>query len=157
MKSKDTQEPVLRLHKEGLNENEIHEHLRGTVSRATIYSWVKSINRSGTIDLTSPKGRPRIIHTKTLTQKVTQRLSRKKKASSRILAKEMKVSHTTMRRIIKEDLGLKPYVKRVAPKLTEQHKIKRRSFGIWVRKNIRQSMKEKILFSDEKYFDIDGI
>ncbi|CAF1188110.1 unnamed protein product, partial [Didymodactylos carnosus] len=52
----------------------------------------------------------------------------------------MKVSHTTMRRIIKEDLGLKL-----------------RSFGIWGRKNIRKSMTEKILFAEEKYFYIDEI
>ena len=69
----------------------------------------------------------------------------------------MNVSHTTMRRVIKEYLGLKPYVKRISPRLTEQHKIKRKSFGFWIRKNVRKSMTEKILFSDEKYFDIDGI
>ena len=62
-----------------------------------------------------------------------------------------------MRRVLKEDLGLKPYVKQISPKLTEQHKIKRKSFGFLVRKNVRNSMTEKNLFSDEKYFDIDGI
>lgn len=69
----------------------------------------------------------------------------------------MKVSRTTIRRIIKEDLGYKSYVKRVAPRLTDEQKMKRRSFGIWVRKNIRKRMTKQILFSDEKRFDINGM
>lgn len=127
------------------------------ISRSTVYSWIKLINASGTIDLNSPKGRPRIVRAKSLIQKVKQRLSRKRRVSPRILANETKVSRTTICRVVKEDLGLKPYVKRITPKLKEQHKIKRKSFGLWVRKNIRKSMAEKILFSDEKYFDLNGI
>ena len=63
MKSKDIQNLTLRLHQEGLNDNEIYKHLRGTVS---IYCSIKSINRCGTIDLTSPEDRPRVIRTKSL-------------------------------------------------------------------------------------------
>ena len=107
------------------------------------------MNTTGTIDLESLTGRPRIIRTKSLIQKVKQRLSRKKRvSSSRILAKEMNVSRTTMRRIIK-DLGLKVYVKQTTPHLKQQRKMKRKSFRIWVRKNTGKSMVEKILFSDE--------
>ena len=58
-----------------------------------------------------------------------------------------------MRRVIKEDLGIKPYVKRTTPNLKAQHKMNRKSFGIWV----RESMVEKVLFSDKKYFQFDGI
>ena len=119
MKSKDIQNLTLRLHQEGLNGNEIYKHLRGTVSRATIYCWIKSINGCGIIDLISPVGRPRVIRTISLIQKVKQRLSRKKRVSTRILAKEMNVSRTTMRRVLKGDLALKPYIKRISPKLTE--------------------------------------
>jgi hypothetical protein len=39
----------------------------------------------------------------------------------------------------KDDLGYKAYKKRVAPKLVNEHKIKKKSFGIWVRKNIRKA------------------
>ena len=47
----------------------------------------------------------------------------------------MNVSRTIMRSVIKEGLGLKPYVKRTVPNLKEQHKMNRKSFGIWVRKS----------------------
>ena len=62
-----------------------------------------------------------------------------------------------MCRVIKDDLGFKSYVKRIAPKLIDTQKSKRYSFGIWTRKNIRKSTARKILFSDEKRFDIDGV
>ena len=38
MKSEDIQKLVLRLYHESLNENQIYKHVRGTFSRATIYS-----------------------------------------------------------------------------------------------------------------------
>jgi transposase len=157
MKSKDLQKLVLRLYQNGKNGNEIFKDLHGLVSRRTVFYWIKSINNIGGINLKSPKGRPRVIRSTSLIQKVKQRLSNKNGVSARLLSKKLKVSRTTIRRVIKEDLGLKSYVKRVAPKLTDQHKMKRRSFGIWVRKNIRKSMTKKILFSDEKRFDIDGM
>ena len=51
---------------------------------------------------------------------------------------------------------MKSYTKRIAPKLTDSQKQKKHSFGIWARKNIKKLMTRKILFSDEKRFDIDG-
>jgi hypothetical protein len=77
--------------------------------------------------------------------------------STRKLAKVHHVSRTTMQRLIKDDLGFKSYVKRIALKLSDAQREKRFSFGIWARKNMRKSMARKILFSDEKRFDIDGV
>ena len=70
MKSKGIQKMVLRLYHEGLNGNHIYKHVRSTVSRATIYSWIKPINTSSTIDLKSPTGHSRIIPTKSLIRSV---------------------------------------------------------------------------------------
>ena len=61
MKGEDIQKLILRLYDEDLNRNQVYKYVRGTVSRATIYSWIKSINTSGTIDLKRPTARPRII------------------------------------------------------------------------------------------------
>ena len=41
--------------------------------------------------------------------------------------------------------------------LTGEHKAKRLKFENWVRINFRKEDMMKILFSDEKLFDIDGI
>ena len=62
------------MHQEDLNANEIHEHVRGIISGSTVHSWIEVINASDTIDLRSPKGCSRIVRTKSLIQKVKQRL-----------------------------------------------------------------------------------
>ncbi|CAM4782320.1 unnamed protein product [Rotaria magnacalcarata] len=157
MKSKEIQELVLRLYNDGCDGNEIHKSLRGLISKRTIFYWLKSIKATDTIQLQGPPGCPMLVRSKGLIQKVKHRLSNKKPISARSLAKKLNVSRSTVRRIIKDDLGYKAFVKRVAPKLTEKQKIKRKSFGLWVRKNIRKSMTAQILFSDEKRFDLDGM
>ena len=158
MKSRDLQNVVLRLHDRGLSSRQISNQLAGEVSKTTINEWIKMCRESGELSLHSPPGPQRSKRTKILVQKVKQHLVRsQKQKSSRKLAKSLNVSRTTIGRVIKDDLGFKSYVKRVAPKLTDAQKQKRYSFGIWARKNIRKSMVRKILFSDEKRFDIDGV
>ena len=43
------------------------------------------------------------------------------------------------------------------PVLTDEHKAKRLKFANWLQTNFREEDMMKILFSDEKLFDIDGI
>ncbi|CAF4345681.1 unnamed protein product [Didymodactylos carnosus] len=121
-----------------------------------VFYWIKSINLTGAIDLEGSKDSPRVIRTKAFIQKVKQRLSKRKRSSIRLLAKEMKTSFGTIHRTIKDDLSYKAYKMRVVPKLADEHKSKRKSFGICVRKNITKSMSKKILFSDEKYFRVNN-
>jgi Mor family transcriptional regulator len=64
-------------------------------------------------------------------------LQSERRISTRKLAKVHDVLRRTMQRVIKDDLGYKSYVKRVALKLTDAQKQKRFSFGIWTRKNVR--------------------
>ena len=73
------------------------------------------------------------------------------------LADEMNLSETTVWRVLKKDLKLKPYKMTVQPLLTDQHKESRKRFANWIRTNFRKEDMMKILFSDEKMFDIDGV
>ncbi|CAM4785876.1 unnamed protein product [Rotaria magnacalcarata] len=157
MKSKDILELALRLYNNGCSGNESRRRLRCLISRRTIFYWLKSLKATGAIELQGPSGCPRLVRSKDLIQKVKHRLSSKKLISALSLAKKLNASRSTIRRIIKDDLGYKAYVKRVAPKLTKKHKIKRKYFELWARKNIRKSMTKQILFSDEKRIDLDGI
>jgi hypothetical protein len=158
MKSLDLQNVVLRLHEQGLSSREISNQLVGQVGKTTINRWLKMYNDSGKITLKSPPGPKRTIRTKKLVQQIKQHLLRsKKKKSARKLAKSLNLSRTTVQRVIRDDIGFKSYIKRIAPKLTDPQKQKRHSFGIWARKKIRKSMTKKIMFSDEKRFDVDGV
>jgi hypothetical protein len=62
-----------------------------------------------------------------------------------------------MRQIIKEDLNLYAYRITIEPKLTDDQKKRRVSFAYWVRKALRKKDHGKILFSDEKYFSLEGV
>ena len=158
MTSEDVRKIVLRLHDQSVSSRKIMEHLGGEISKTTINRWIKMFKESGEINLKYSLGRKRSKRTKRLiTQVKAHLLQGKVKKSTRKLAKVYNVSITTMQRLIKDDLGYKSYIKRIAPKLTDAQKQKRCSFGIWATKNIRKLLSRKILFSDEKRFDLDGL
>ena len=90
-------------------------------------------------------------------QKAKNRLKRKKKVSSRILAHELSISQTSVRRILKDDLQYHAYKVRVVPLLKDEHKAKRKRFSNWMRTYFKKETTMKILFFDEKMFDIDGV
>ena len=113
--------------------------------------------QSGSIQLKGTRGGPRIVRTKENIQKVKNRLRRKKRVSARKLSMELGISATSVRRILKDDLGLRPYKKVIEPALSDAQKIKRKQFANWVRTNFRKEDTLRILFSDEKFFDIDGV
>ena len=157
MKSLELQNTVLRFHEQGLSTRQISNQLVDQVSKTTVNRWVKMYRESGKISFKTPSGRKRTIRTKKLVQQVKKYLVKdKRKKSVRKIAKSLNVSRTTIQRVVKSDLGYKSYIKRVSPKLTEMQKQKRHSFGIWARKNITKKIARKIMFSDEKKFDIDG-
>ena len=58
-----------------------------------------------------------------LLSRFENRLNQKKRVSTRKLAKEMNISRRSIQRILREDLGCKPYKKTKQPKLTNLQKI----------------------------------
>lgn len=157
MKSKDLQKVVFSKFQNGDRPTKIFKDLSGVLSLETVKRWCKMIKETGAIELSSPPGRPRIIRTPGTIQKVKNRLKRKKRVSARRLSKELDISQTTIRRILRNDLGCHPYKKIIEPNLTDAHKAERKRFANWVRTNFRKDQTMKILFSDEKMFDIDGV
>jgi transposase len=157
MKSEDIQKLVLSKYQKGESPTKIFEDLNGSVSIRTIRRWCKMVNDTGSINLSYSTGRPRMIRTKGMIQKVKNRINRKKRVSIRKLASELNISNGSVVRILKQDLGYRSYKKRVEPALTDLQKSQRLKFANWVRNNFRKEDTLKILFSDEKMFDIDGI
>ena len=64
---------------------------------------------------------------------------------------------TSVRRILKDDLQYHAYKVRVVLLLKDEHKAKRKRFSNWMRTYFKKETTMKILFSDEKMFDIDGV
>ena len=157
MKSQDLQKLVLSKHQNGEKPNKIFRDLKGAISRTQVFQWCKMIAETGSIELSTSSGRPRIIRTKNMIQKVKNRLKRKKRVSTRKLASKLKISRRSVQRILKNDLGLTSYKKRIEPLLTDTQKAKRITFSNWVRHNFSKEQSLRILFSDEKIFDLNGM
>ncbi|CAM4772912.1 unnamed protein product [Rotaria magnacalcarata] len=137
MKSTDIQKIVETKYENGDDPTKIFRDLAGAVSLPTIKLWIKMINTTGSITLSSPPDCPRTIRTNAAIVKVKNCLSQKKRASTQKLAKDMKISRTSVQRILGEDLGCKPYKKTKQPKLT--------------------NLQKKLGGLNEKFFDLDGI
>jgi hypothetical protein len=75
----------------------------------------------------------------------------------RKLARELNISATSAHRILTIDFGCHAYkiIKELAIK--ERQKTDRKAFAAWVLQNFRKEDTRKILFSDEKNFNIDGV
>ena len=69
----------------------------------------------------------------------------------------MGISRISVRRIFRNDLELRGYKVQNEPLLTNEHKEKRVKFANWIRTNLRKENTMKILFSDEKMLDFNGI
>ncbi|CAF1656820.1 unnamed protein product [Rotaria magnacalcarata] len=154
MKSKDLQKLVLSKYENGDGQTKIFRDLNGAISLQTIERWCKSIRDTGCINLSTSPGRPRTIRTKAATRKIKNRVERRRSVSSRKIARELGISRTIIRRILKNDLELQAYKIQKEPLLTDEHKEKRIKFANWIRTNFRKEDTMNILFSDEKMFDI---
>ena len=122
MKSKDIHNLVFSKFQEREQLKKIYDDLNGTVGLRTIKRWYKLFRETGLVDLKRPPGRPRTIRTKAVIQKVKRKMNRKIPPSAAKLAVKMNLSETTVRRVLKTDLKLKPYKKIVQSLLTDQHK-----------------------------------
>ena len=157
MKSKDLQKVVLSKYQNGDTPTKIHHDLNGRIGLTTIERWCQMMRHSGSIKLSSPPGGPRFARTKGRIQKVKYRLRPKKRVSARKPSMDLRISERSVRRIMKKDLGLRPYKKVIEPLLSDDQKNKRQKFANWFRTNFRKEDTTRILFSDEKFFDIDGV
>ena len=138
MKSKDMQTLVFTKYQNGDGPIQICQDLCGTIGLSTIERWCKIIRETGSITLFKSNGRPRTIRTKESIQKVKNRLKQRKTVSSRKLARELGISRTSVRRVLKNDLGLHAYKVQNEPMLTDEHKEKRIQFANWIRRNFRK-------------------
>lgn len=157
MKSEDVRKVVMRMTDDGMSSLQIAKDLRKVVSERTVRRWQHLYKTTGAIDLNKPTGRPKIIRTKSLIRKVKDMFIRKNRRSARKLGEKLGISKGTMGRLIHDDLHLHAYRVRIEPYLNDEHKRQRMSFAYWVRRSLRKKDRERILFTDEKYFELGGI
>ena len=113
MKSKDIKKVLKTKYENGDDPSKIYRDLVGEVSLPTIKLWLKMMNITGSITLSSLPGCSRTVHTRAAIVKVKNCLNQKKRVTTRKLAKEMNTSRRSIQRILLEALDCKLYKKTI--------------------------------------------
>ena len=127
------------------------------ISLVTIKRWSAKVKTSGSILLNTSSGRPRTARRKINISKIKKNINAKGKNSARKVAHKIGISERSVRRALKQDLGLFPFKKRKEPALKDEQKLERKQFAKWAERNLTKKDRLRVVFSDEKYFEIDGV
>ena len=153
MKSKDLQQVVFRKYEDGDSPTKIFRDLNGSLGLARIKRWCKMIFKTGSIQLSTLPSGPCFARTSKTIQKVKHKLNQQM-VSVWSLAKDYSISKSSAHRILKDNLKLCAYKMTIEPKLTEEHKNKRKKFVNWVGHNFRKEdtmRRRKIVHLDGMY------
>ncbi|XP_031639580.1 uncharacterized protein LOC116351602 [Contarinia nasturtii] len=103
---------VLNLHKKGLRQVDIFRKVQSdNINLRFIQRTIKRYKEHGTVDVKRKPGRKKSVRTKDLVKKVRDKIRRNNKRSARILVREHNISRSSMRRVLKENLGVKTFKK----------------------------------------------
>lgn len=150
------QHAIKLFHESGYKPYDIVKALKKlSVSESQVYRVCKRLNAGQSIDNRHQSGRRRTVRTVAAIRRVKEQIRRKPVRSARKMSAQNKMSPRSIRRILKEDLGLHPYKKRQLHGLTSAQEDKR-----LVRSKELLSLHgdqdlEKIVFSDEKFFGVE--
>ena len=125
------------------------------ISESKIYRVCRRLREGQSVDNRHRSGRPRSARTAGIIKRVRERIRRMPLRSARKMSAQLGISDRSTRRIIKEDLGLKPYKKRKLHGLTSAQIEKRRVRSKELLKRHGKSNLEHIVFSDEKLFSVE--
>ena len=121
MKSK--REAIKCLHDSGMRIAEISRC--ADVPDSTVRKAIKRYEELGTTSDRPRSGRPRTATDAAHRKKVRQRFERNPRRSLRKVGQEVGISHASVRRIVKNNLGLKAYKQQKVKLLTETMKATR--------------------------------
>ena len=105
MASKSKRDHIVALMQAGLRNKDVAKKLN--VCSKTVYNTMKRYKMKGTADSKHVPRRERPIRTKRLIDIVRKLVQRNGRMSTRATAKEFNISLTTIKRIVKDDLGPK--------------------------------------------------
>lgn len=138
---------------EGKSASEIFHLVKNRgINRKFIERTIKRLRETGSIHDRPRSGRPRTARTKQVVKVVRERLRRNPARSQRRLGMATHTSQSTIHRIIREDIGFKPYRKRKVHGLkAEQLAARLKRCKALLARHDSTSV-EKIIFCDEKLF-----
>lgn len=117
-----------------------------------VYSTIRRLRETGSLEDRLRSGRPRTVRTKKRIRRIRAKIRRNPGRSQRKLAAEEGTSRRSIQRILKDDLKLIPYKKRLRHGLSEKQREERVKRSKKLLKRYGQKAVKKIIFSDEKLF-----
>ena len=127
------------------------------VFRKTIYNVLKLYRETGTSS-TKPIPVPkRSVRTKGLIEKVKKRVNRNPTRSMRSMARGINISQTTIRRVVKEDLGLKALKMQHRHLTSAASKQRRLDRGKKMLEEMQGATDKVLVWSDEKIFTVEAV
>ena len=138
MKSKDLLNVVLSKYQNGDTPTKMCHDFSGAIGLRIIKLWCPMIRQTGIISLSSPPGYPRLVRAKANIKKVKDRLRWKSSVSAGKITTKLDILRISVRQILKNDIGLRPYKQIMEPSLSDDQTIKRKKFGNRVRTNFQK-------------------
>uniref|UniRef100_A0A3Q1HRU9 Tc1-like transposase DDE domain-containing protein n=1 Tax=Acanthochromis polyacanthus TaxID=80966 RepID=A0A3Q1HRU9_9TELE len=130
------------------------------ISRQTVYNVKKKLELTGSADRKPGSGRKKSVRVKSIINKVKQRIQTNPIRSMRRMAADLKISNTSMRRIVKNDFqtGVKIVLNSFrVPLLTHQQKETLLERAKAILKDLKHAATGRtILFTDEKIFTVNA-
>ena len=148
-------EAIIIAHNRGKKQAEIADFLG--ISQGAVSKTIKRFEETGS---NVNRKREKTARSKKNIQRAKGMIKRNpntKANSTRKLAKKLRVSQESARKILKDDLKLKPYKLQKRQKLNEEAKKKLRERCRALLRRFDKHSHRRIIFSDEKLFDIQQV
>ncbi|CAK1587638.1 unnamed protein product [Parnassius mnemosyne] len=87
------------------------------ITKRFVYRTIKRYNEDSSVDDRSRSSRPRSVRTPAVIKAVKARIQRNPKRKQKLLALQMGLSKTTVKRVLNEDLGLRAYRRKTGHRL----------------------------------------
>ena len=155
MADKFKRDQIVALKTAGVSNKCIVKQLK--VCRKTVFNAWKQFQETGTTSGKPIPGRPRSIRTKSVVSAVKKKMERNPQRSVRKIAKEAKISRSSMQRIVKNDLQLTPYKKQSRQLISEPSKQKRLHRGKLMLQEMERAAGKVFIWSDEKMFTVEAV
>jgi inhibitor of nuclear factor kappa-B kinase subunit alpha len=153
---RDLREIIVRAFERGERQADIFRRFEPDgISQQYISYTIKRWRETGSVEDRPHSGGPRTARTPQLIRKIRQRICKNRRRSARKLAAKLHTSRRTIQRLLKDDLGLKPYKRQKVHGLSIAQKEKRLLRCKRLLRRFPKSRAKSIVFSDEKIFTVE--
>ncbi|KIH64441.1 hypothetical protein ANCDUO_05252 [Ancylostoma duodenale] len=154
----DNHSAIVALYRSGMKPLQIFKELKSIgVSQSQVYRTIKRYLENGSSKKRHGGDRRRTARIAANIGRLRKRLRRNPRQSSRKLSKSTGISRSTVMRIVKEDLGLRPFKLQKVQELSSAQKGNRLTRSRALLKRAASGELENMAFSNEKIFTVEQV